>query len=99
MTLTPTYEAIKRETSRKLSIKEKPAMFLGTENQCNLLPLIKRNIYEIVEMLYYDCIPSLSILFCYGICDSIIYIITVITYIFSDGKIHPLMCVNTHPLN
>ncbi len=45
------------------------------------------------------CILALSILFCYGICDSIIYIISVITYIFSDGKIHCFMCVDTYSLN
>jgi hypothetical protein len=45
MTLAPMYEAIKRETSRKPSIREKPAEFLGNGHQCKdgLLPLIKRN--------------------------------------------------------
>jgi hypothetical protein len=42
MTLAPTYEAIKRETSGKPSIKEKPAELLGTGHQCKdgLLPSI-----------------------------------------------------------
>jgi hypothetical protein len=54
MTLAPTYEAIKRETSEKPSIREKPAELLGTGHQCKdgLLPLIKLNLYESVEMCY-----------------------------------------------
>jgi hypothetical protein len=54
MTLTPTYEAIKREIYRKLSIREKPAKLLGTGNQCKdgLLPSIKHNVCESVEMFY-----------------------------------------------
>jgi hypothetical protein len=54
MTLAPMYEAIKRETSRKPSIREKSAEFLGPEYQCKdgLLPSIKRNVYESVEMFY-----------------------------------------------
>jgi hypothetical protein len=54
MTLAPLYEAIKRETSRKPSIKEKPAELLGTGHQCKdgLLPSIKRNVCESVEMFY-----------------------------------------------
>jgi hypothetical protein len=54
MTLTPTYEAIKRETSRKPSIREKPAEFFDTGYQCKdgLLPSIKHNIFESVEMFY-----------------------------------------------
>jgi hypothetical protein len=54
MTLTPTYEAIKCETSRKPSIREYSAEFLGTGHQCKygLLPSVKRNIYESVEVFY-----------------------------------------------
>jgi hypothetical protein len=57
MTLAPMYEAIKRETSGKPSIGGKPAELLGTGHQCkdNLLPLIKRNVCESVEMFYKDC--------------------------------------------
>jgi hypothetical protein len=53
MTLAPTYEAIKRETSRKPSIREKPAELLGTGHQCKdgLLPSIKRNVCESVDVL------------------------------------------------
>ncbi len=34
MSLTPMYEAIRHETSRKLLPREKPAEFLGTGHQC-----------------------------------------------------------------
>jgi hypothetical protein len=34
MTLAPMYEAIRRETSRKPLMREKPAKFLGTGHQC-----------------------------------------------------------------
>ncbi len=54
MTLAPMYEAIKRETSRKPSMREKPAELLGTGHQCKdgLLPSNKRNVCESVEMFY-----------------------------------------------
>jgi hypothetical protein len=54
MTLTPTYEAIRRETSRKPSIREKPVEFLGTGQQCKdgLSPLSRHQIYESVEIFY-----------------------------------------------
>jgi hypothetical protein len=57
MTLAPRYEAIKRETSSKPSIREKPTDFLGTGHQCKdgVLPSIKCNIYESVEIFYQDC--------------------------------------------
>jgi hypothetical protein len=54
MTLAPTYEAIKRETSGKPLIREKPAELLGTGHQCmdGLLPSIKGDVCESVEMFY-----------------------------------------------
>jgi hypothetical protein len=54
MTLAPTYEAIKCETSRKPSIREKPAELLGVGHQCKdgLLPSIKGDVCESVEMFY-----------------------------------------------
>ncbi len=54
MTLSPMYEAIKCETSGKPLIREKPVEFLVTGHQYKdgLLPSIKHNIYESVEMLY-----------------------------------------------
>jgi hypothetical protein len=54
MTLAPRNEAIKRETSRKPSIREKPAELLGTGYQCkdSSLPSIEHNVCESVEMFY-----------------------------------------------
>jgi hypothetical protein len=54
MTLAPTYEAMECETNRKPLIREKPAELLGTGHQCKdgLLPSIKGNVYESVEMFY-----------------------------------------------
>ena len=54
MTLAPTYEAIKHESSRKPLIRVNPAEFLGTGHECKdgLLPSIKRNVCESVEMFY-----------------------------------------------
>ena len=53
MSLAPTYEAIKREISGKpLGREKKPAEFLGTGQECKdgLLPFVKRNICESLEM-------------------------------------------------
>ncbi len=52
MTLAPTYEAIKLETNKKPSIREKYAELLGTGHQCKdgSLPSIKHNVCESVEM-------------------------------------------------
>jgi hypothetical protein len=54
MTLAPTYEAIKHETSRKPLKRKKSAEFLGTGHECKdgLLPSIKRNVCESVKMFY-----------------------------------------------
>jgi hypothetical protein len=48
------YAAIRHETSRKPSTREKPAEFLGTGHQCKdgLVPSVMHNIYESVEMFY-----------------------------------------------
>ncbi len=45
------------------------------------------------------CILTLSILFCNGICNNVIYIISAITSIVGEGKICHLMCVDTFSLN
>ncbi len=100
------YEAINRETSGKPLVREKPAEFLGTGHECKdgLLPSIKRsNVCESVEMLYQDCevvsqvlYPCSKLIVSLWHYDRIIYILSV--YIFSDGKLHPLMCVDTHSL-
>jgi len=52
MSLAPSYEAIKHETSRKPLGKKKTAEFLGTgqEWKDGLLPSFKRNICESLEM-------------------------------------------------
>jgi len=52
MSLAPMNEAIKRETSGKPLFREKPAEFLGTGQECKdgLLPSIKRNSCESMEM-------------------------------------------------
>ncbi len=52
---------------------------------------------RIVRLYLRYCILALSILFCYGVCDSLIFIIFV--YFVSDGKLHRHMCDNTHSLN
>jgi len=52
MSLAPTYEAIKRETSGKPLFREKPAELLGTRQECKdgSLPSIKHNSCESMEM-------------------------------------------------
>jgi hypothetical protein len=53
MTLAPTYEAIRgHDSSKKPSIREKPAEFLGTGHQFKdgSLPSIKGDICESVKM-------------------------------------------------
>ncbi len=52
---------------------------------------------RIVRLYLRYCILALSILFCYGICDIIVYIISV--YFVNVGKLYCLMCVNTYSLN
>ncbi len=57
MTIAPTYEAIKHEISRLLSIRETPAEFLGTGLQCKdgLLPSIKCKIVGVQRCVDWDC--------------------------------------------
>jgi len=53
MSLAPTNEVIKRETSGKPLVKgKKPAWFLGSGQECKdgLLPSFKRNICESLEL-------------------------------------------------
>jgi hypothetical protein len=54
MTLAPMYEVINHETSRKPSIKEKPAELFGPGHQCKdgSFLSIKRDVCESVEMFY-----------------------------------------------
>ncbi len=55
MSLAPTYEDIKHETSRKPLSGKQPAEFLGTGQECKdgLFPSIKRDICESMEMCVY----------------------------------------------
>ena len=48
LSLNPTYEAIKHETSGKPVLRKKPAEFLGTGQECKdgILPSVKCNIFE-----------------------------------------------------
>ncbi len=69
MTLTPTYEAIRRETSRKPSVREKPTEFLGTGHQCKDGNCHQLNIiFESVEIfirivgLYHGVVPPTCII-------------------------------------
>jgi hypothetical protein len=98
MTLTPTYETIKHKTRGKSLIREKPAELLGTGHHQLSVMFVRvwRCFIRIVRFYLRYCILALSILFCYGICDSIIYIISV--YFVSDSKLHCHMCVDTHSL-
>jgi hypothetical protein len=106
MTLAPTYEAIKRETSRKSSIRENLLSYWALDISVRMVYCLQlsvlcvkvwRCIIRIVRLYLRYCILALSILFCYGICDSLIYIKSV--YFVSNGKLHRLMCVDTHSLN
>ncbi len=69
MSLAPTYEAIKRETSRKLLMREKPAEFLGTGHQCKdgycyELSVIFESVETFIRIvgLYLGVIPPICIL-------------------------------------
>ncbi len=69
MTLTPTYEAIRRETSRKLLMREKPAKFLSTGHQCkdgycHQLSVIFESVETFIRIvgLYLGVIPPICIL-------------------------------------
>ena len=69
MTLTPTYEAIRRETSRKPLMREKPAKFLGAGHQCkdgycHQLSVIFKSVETFIRIvgLYLGVIPPICIL-------------------------------------
>ena len=95
MSLAPTYEAIRRETSVKPLMRKNPAEVLGIGHQCkdgycHQLSVI----FESVEIsnrrvgLYLGVIPPTCILVL-----SILWLFVVI-----DGKIHRLMCVDIYSL-
>ncbi len=69
MTLAPTYEAIRRETSGKPLMREKPAKFLGTGHQCkdgycHQLSVIFESVETFIRIvgLYLGVIPPICIL-------------------------------------
>jgi hypothetical protein len=88
MSLAHTYEAIKRETSGKPLMREKPAEFLGTGHQCKYGYCYQLSIIRIVG-LYLGVVPPTCILVL-----SILWLFIVI-----DSKIHCLMCVDTYSLS
>jgi hypothetical protein len=82
MTLASTYEAIKCETSRKPSIREKNMLsYWALDFSVRMVHYHQLNVkycesvgifIRIVRSYLRYCILALSILFCYGICDSLI---------------------------
>ncbi len=106
MTLAPTYKAIKHETSGKPSIRENLLSYWALDISVRMVyhhqlsvnfVRVWRCFTRIVRSYLRYCILPLSILFCYGICESLIYIMSVC--FVSDGKLHSLICVETHSLN
>ncbi len=101
MTLAPTYENIKRETSGKPLIrKKKPAEFLGTGHQCKdgSLPSIKRNICESVEMFYKGNEVVPQVLYPCSSIFILLWHLGQLKLFVCDGKFHRLMSVDTHSL-
>jgi hypothetical protein len=81
MTLAPTYEAIKHETSRKPLIRKNLLSFgalaisvrMVHYHQLSVIFVrVWRCFIRIVRLYLRYYILALSILFCYGICDSLI---------------------------
>jgi hypothetical protein len=69
MTFAPTYEAIRRETSRKPLMRENPAKFWGTGHQCkdgycHQLSVIFESVETFIRIvgLYLGVIPTTCIL-------------------------------------
>ena len=69
MSLAPTYEAIRRETSGKPLMKENPAEFLGTGHQCkdgycHQLSIIFEGVETFIRIvgLYLGVVPPICIL-------------------------------------
>jgi hypothetical protein len=98
MILAPTYEAIKRETSKKPSIRENLLSYWALDisvrivyyHQLSVMFVrVWRCFIMIVRSYLRYCILALSILFCYGICDSLIYFILLVTVNFV------VLCVST----
>jgi hypothetical protein len=69
MTLAPRYEAIRRETSGKSLVREKPAEFLGTghkckDGYCHQLSIIFEGVETFIRIvgLYHGVVPPTCIL-------------------------------------
>ncbi len=93
MSLAPMHEAIRRETSRKTLMREKPAEFLGTGHQCeddycHQLSVIFESVETFFRIvgLYLGVVPLTCIR------------VLIILWIFYN-IIHHLMCVDTYSLN
>jgi hypothetical protein len=96
MSLAPKHEAIRRETSRKPLLGEKPAEFWGTEHQCkddycHQLSIIFESVERFIRIveLYLGVVPLTCIFL-----KSILWLFIVI-----DGKIHCLICIDIYSLN
>ncbi len=93
MSLAPTYEAIRRETSGKPLMREKPAEFWGTRHQCkddycHQLSVIFESVETFIRIvgLYLGVVPLT--------CNPVLRILWLFYSI-----IHRLMCVDTYSLN
>jgi hypothetical protein len=93
MTLVPMYKAIRRETSGKPLMREKPAEIWGTGHQCkdgfcHQLSIIFESVEIFIRIvgLYLGVIPPICIL------------VLIILWIFYS-IIHHFMCVDTNSLN
>jgi hypothetical protein len=96
MSFASTHEAIRRETSGKPLIREKPAECLGTGHQCkdgycHQISIIFESMETFIRIvgLYLGVVSLTCILVL-----SILWLFIVI-----DGKIHCLMCVDTYSLH
>jgi hypothetical protein len=101
MTLAPTYEAIKHETSKKPLIREYLLSYWALDisvgmvyyHQLSVMFVrVWRCVIRIVRLYLRYCILALSILFCYGIWDNLIYIISVYFLVMVNFII---LCVST----
>jgi len=91
MSLAPTYEAIKREISKKTTLRKKPYWFLDTGQECKdgLLPSIKRNsFWEVGDVNYQDnkgvplCYVFVwSILLCYGSATTVWFLLVILLFL------------------
>jgi hypothetical protein len=93
MSLAPTYEAVRRETSRKPLMREKSAEFLCTGHQCkdgycHQLSVIFESVEIFIRIVgfYLGVVPPTCIL--------VLSILWLFVNIIIDSKMHCLMCVD-----